>query len=244
MNTLKYKRQYRRRLPHIQPPGATFFITFRLAGSIPHEVWLELREELDSIYAELAAASEDEQALERERRWFQKFDEHLHNTREGPHWLKDDRVAALVKEAFHHLDGERYRLDAYCVMSNHVHTVLMPLPDTEASKAAWLNHQLVEDRGRNLGYLTADEHGQRQFVAATFHSLASIMHSIKRYSAREANLLLGRTGAFWQEESYDRYSRNHEEWRRTIRYVLNNPVKAGLVEEWQAWPWNWRRSDV
>ncbi|MBI1764445.1 MAG: hypothetical protein HYR56_23725 [Acidobacteria bacterium] len=244
MNTLKYKQQYRRRLPHLQPPGATFFLTFRLADSIPHEVWLTLREELDSIYEDLAEASEDEQALAREQRWFQRFEDYLHNTSEGPHWLKDDRIAALVKGAFHHLDGERYRLDAYCVMSNHVHTVLMPLPDTEAGKTACLNHKLVEDRDRKPGYLTTDEDGQRQFVAVTFHSLASIMHSIKRYSAREANLLLGRTGAFWQEESYDRYSRNHEEWQRTIRYVLNNPVKAGLVKEWQAWPWSWRRADL
>ncbi len=244
MNTLRYKKQYRRRLPHIQPPGATFFITFRLADSIPREVWLALREELDSIYEELAEASEDEQALERERLWFQRFEEYLHNTSEGPHWLKDDRIAALVNEALHHLDGERYRLDAYCVMSNHVHTVLMPLPDTVAGKTACLNHKLVEGRDRNLGYLTTDEDGQRQFVAVTFHSLASIMHSIKRYSAREANLLLGRTGAFWQEESYDRYSRDHEEWRRTINYVLNNPVKAGLVKEWQAWPWNWQGAEA
>ena len=147
-------------------------------------------------------------------------------------------------EAFHHLDSERYRLDAYCVMSNHVHAVLMPLPNTEAGKAACLNHKMVEERDRNLGYLAEDANGQRQFVPITFHSLASIMHSIKRYSAREANRLLGRTGAFWQEESYDHYSRNEAEWLRTINYVLNNPVKAGLVKEWQDWPWSWRRAGV
>jgi hypothetical protein len=89
-------------------------------------------------------------------------------------------------------------------MANHVHTVFMPLPDTEAGKAAWLTHRVVEDRDRNLGYLTED----RQFVPLTFHSLAAIMRSIKRHTAREANLLLGRNGAFWQDESYDHYSRN------------------------------------
>ncbi|MDQ3014009.1 MAG: hypothetical protein M3X11_25310 [Acidobacteriota bacterium] len=242
MNTLKYKKQYRRRLPHIQPPGATFFITFRLADSIPREVWEELRERLNVLYQEIADVSEDSQqlALERERLWFQEYEEYLHQTSDGPMWLQDDRIAALVAEDFHHFDGDRYRLDAFCVMPNHVHTVLKPLPTTEAGKAACLNHTLVEDHDRNLGYLTED----RQFVPITFHSLASIMHSIKRHSAYEANRLLGRNGAFWQAESYDRYIRDDEQWLRTIRYVLANPVKAGLVKEWQQWRWTWRRETL
>jgi len=246
MNTLKYKKQYRRRLPHIQPPGATFFITFRLADSIPRKVWEELRERLDVIYEELADGGEDDQvsALERERLWFREYEEYLHNTSEGPFWLRDDRIAALVAEDFHHFDGERYRLDAFCVMPNHAHTVLMPLPTTEAGKEACLNHKLVEDRDRNLGYLMEDEHGQRQFVAVTFHSLASIMHSIKRHTGYEANRLLGRSGAFWQAESYDHYSRDEEDWARSIRYTLNNPVNAGLVKEWQEWRWSWRREGL
>ncbi|MFN0112940.1 MAG: transposase [Blastocatellia bacterium] len=246
MNTLRYKKQYRRRLPHIQPPGATFFITFRLADSIPRKVWEDLRERLDTIYKELADEGEGGQvlALERERLWFQEYEEYLDNTCDGPLWLKDDRIAALVAEDFHHFDGERYRLDAFCVMPNHVHTVLMPLPTTEAGREACVNHKLVEDHDRNLGYLTEDELGQRQFVAVTFHSLASIMHSIKRHTGYEANRLLERSGAFWQAESYDHYNRDEEEWSRTIRYVLNNPVKAKFVNEWQEWRWSWRRENL
>jgi putative transposase len=243
MNTLKYKKKYRRRLPHIQPPGATFFITFRLADSIPNKAWVKLRERLDNIYQELADVGEGDQAfaLNRERQWFQEFEDYLHNTGQGPFWLKDEQIAALVVEDFHHFDGERYRLDAFCIMSNHVHTVLMPLPTTEAGKEACLNHKLVKDQDGNLGYLTVNDHGQHHFVGVTFHSLASIMHSIKRHTAYEANRLLGRDGAFWQAESYDHYTRDHEEWCRTISYVLNNPVKAGLVQQWQEWPWNWQR---
>ena len=201
---------------------------------------------MELIDKELMDSVEDDQAfaLERERRWFQEFEEYLHNTTEGHFWLKEDRIAALVANAFHHFDSERYRLDAFCVMSNHVHVVLMPLPTTEAGKAACLSHKLVEDQDGTLGYMTEDETGQRQFVAITFHALASIMHSIKRHTAREANLLLGLSGTFWQAESYDRYSRDHEEWVRTIHYVLNNPVKAGLVQDWQDWPWNWCRENL
>ncbi len=242
MNTLKYKRKYRRRLPHLQPPGATFFITFRLANSIPREVWQQLRAQLDAIYEELACMEPEKAAapLERERLWFLEFEAYLHQTETGPLWLKDERIAALVTESLHHWDKVRYRLDAYCVMANHVHTVLMPLPEDEAGKAACLNHQLVEDRDHHLGYLTE----ARQFVPLTFHSLAAIMHSIKRHTAKEANALLNRSGAFWQEESYDHYSCDEEEWLRTIRYVLRNPIKAKLVTEWREWPWSWHREDL
>ncbi len=244
-DTLKFKQTYRRRLPHIQPPGATFFMTFRLADSIPRKVWKELRQRWEIIQAESMEALDDEQSLvlERERAWFREFEEQLDNARYGPLWLKDDRLAALVAKQLHHFHGDRYRLDAYCVMANHVHVVLLPLPTTEAGKEACLNHRLVEDRDRRLGYLTESLPGQRQFVPVTFYALASLMHSIKRQTARDANQMLGRSGAFWQEEYYDHYSRSEAEWLRTIRYVLNNPVKAGLVKEWQQWPWSWHRED-
>ncbi len=45
MNPLDYRFEYRRRLPHSQPLGATFFVTFRLHGSIPIEVLREWQEE-------------------------------------------------------------------------------------------------------------------------------------------------------------------------------------------------------
>ncbi len=241
MNTLLYQKQYRRKLPHIQPPGATFFITFRLADSMPAAVWLKLRKRLEELYREMEEEGEDVQdlALARERLWFQEYEEYLHNASTGPTWLKDERLAALVSEDFQHFADDRYRLDAFCVMPNHAHVVLMPLPNTETGKEACLNHRLVEDGKGNLGYLIGTEPGNRQFVAVTFHSLASIMHSIKRHSARECNRLLGRTGSFWQDENYDHYIRDESEWMRTLRYVINNPIKAGLVEEWQQWPWSW-----
>jgi putative transposase len=246
MSTLKYKGEYRRRLPHLQPPGASFFITFRLADSIPKKVWAEMRERLDLIYEKMVDAIKDEQALmlERERKWFREYEEYLHSTSDGQFWLNDSRIAAQVVEDFHHFDGTRYRLDAFCVMPNHVHTVLKPLPTTEAGIEACLNNKLVKDRDGELGYLKKNTDGQKQFEKVTFHSLASIMHSIKRHSAFEANRLINRSGEFWQAENYDRYCRNHEEWSRTIRYVLNNPVKAGLVKEWQEWKWSYCRKNM
>jgi len=69
--------------------------------------------------------------------------------------------------------------------------------------------------------------------------LSKIMKSIKGYSARESNKILGRRGTFWQDESYDHIVRDEKELERIIYYVLNNPVKAGLVDNYEKWGWNY-----
>jgi type I restriction enzyme R subunit/putative DNA methylase len=65
------------------------------------------------------------------------------------------------------------------------------------------------------------------------------LRKIKGRSAREANLLLSRTGErFWQAESYDHWVRNAEEATRITRYVENNPVTAGLVTRAEDYRWS------
>jgi REP element-mobilizing transposase RayT len=66
--------------------------------------------------------------------------------------------------------------------------------------------------------------------------LPDVMHSIKSYTAHEANKILNRSGQFWQEESFDRYIRNAKHYTAVVRYIENNPVKAGLCnspDEWE-----------
>ena len=69
--------------------------------------------------------------------------------------------------------------------------------------------------------------------------LYAIMHSIKSYSANECNKLLGRTGRFWQREYFDYVMRNENDLSEKIKYVLNNPVKAGLVQNWRDWDFSY-----
>ncbi len=77
-------------------------------------------------------------------------------------------------------------------------------------------------------------------VPGSMVSRERIMHSLKRYTARECNGLLGRSGAFWQPESYDRLVRNEAELDRIVHYVEHNPVTAGLCER----PEDWRFSSA
>lgn len=70
------------------------------------------------------------------------------------------------------------------------------------------------------------------------HSLAEIMHSLKSYTATEANKMLGRRGRFWQKEYFDRYIRNARHFAKVVVYIENNPVKARLCEKAEDWPFS------
>jgi putative transposase len=75
-----------------------------------------------------------------------------------------------------------------------------------------------------------------------------LLKSLKGTTAREANRLLNRTGEqFWQRESYDHWVRDDAEWSGIAAYIERNPVKAGLVERAEDYPWSsanpkWRPS--
>ncbi len=60
----------------------------------------------------------------------------------------------------------------------------------------------------------------------------------KGFTAHEANRILGRSGRFWQDESYDRLIRNNTEFQRVLRYIENNPVAAGMCTSPEEFPWS------
>jgi ATP-dependent DNA helicase RecG len=70
-------------------------------------------------------------------------------------------------------------------------------------------------------------------------SLPEILQSLKGASSHTVNRLLGRKGSVWQEESFDRIVRTSESLNEKIDYVLSNPVRTGLVERPEQYPWQW-----
>jgi putative DNA methylase len=69
--------------------------------------------------------------------------------------------------------------------------------------------------------------------------VSRVMQSLKRFTARECNKALGRTGQpLWQDESYDHLVRDAAEFGRIVRYVEMNPVRAGLVPTPEEFLWS------
>jgi REP-associated tyrosine transposase len=236
MGPYDYKEFTRRNLPHFHPIGATLFVTFRLAGTVPlsevrlyqaQKEWFE-KEKRRLSRSGSSADSPDlcayaQRLREFRRGWFVRFEDILHKAANGPTWLRDDRVAEVIAAALHERDGNVYRLEAYCIMVNHVHIVFSP----------FLSAEHLEEVSTPTGLHFISSHPP----------LNAIMKSLKGYSAWAANRVLGRKGTFWQTESYDHVIRDDTEFYRTVRYVLENPVKAALVKEWRDWRWSFRRED-
>jgi REP element-mobilizing transposase RayT len=70
-------------------------------------------------------------------------------------------------------------------------------------------------------------------------ALPEILKAIKGTSARSINKLLGRKGPVWQDESFDHVLRGSESLRETIDYIRQNPVRKGLVQRPEDYPWLW-----
>ena len=72
------------------------------------------------------------------------------------------------------------------------------------------------------------------------HTLAAILKSWKGFTGRDANRRLMRTGVFWQAEYYDHLIRDTSDFAHAVRYVLENPSRAGLLD----WPWVWASDEA
>ncbi len=243
----KYKTFYRRNLPHFQPSGETFFVTFRLDGSLPINVIEEIKEERLKAIKEIAGYDNTHVRKEKykvcQSKYFGKFDKLLDGAGYGPTWLTDHRAAQVVKDAMHYYDKKTYELICYTIMSNHVHVVFTPLiksPDRTVKNTR-------EDRNGVSNYKSADQYslmkdGKRDVCVrngVSNYIVTKILQDLKRYTAGKCNKVLNRTGTFWQHESYDHVIRDYNELIRIVKYVMNNPVKAGLCEKWEDWRWSY-----
>ena len=197
----------RRDLPHWDVPGAAYFVTSCLEGSLPARGLLEIARRR----ADLRDRPKPENLTAGEwdiYRWKLGFVclERWLDGEPANRALERPDLARVVEGSMVHFAGERYDLLAYVVMPSHFHWVFQP-------RGEWTAESKEEGP-------TARE---------------TIMYGLKRFAANCCNRLLGRCGTFWQAESYDRWIRDGDELERIIRYVEENPVEAGLVSEAAQW---------
>jgi putative DNA methylase len=226
----------RRELPHWYVPGAAHFVTYRIAGTIPFEILVELQNQVKSKLKK--GPPKGILAAEYQRRIhkqvFAAYDRFLDVTCRID-WLAKPEVASVIRENLYHHNGRKYHLLAYCVMPNHVHVLFQPINRSDKQPAC--RSQSVSDNeppmaGGTSKLLVPTDVGE---TSDRRGPLASIMHSLKNYTAKKVNALLGRTGQFWQHKSYDHWARDDDELERIVEYIAWNPVKAGLTREPQEW---------
>jgi hypothetical protein len=188
-------------LPHWRQRGCTYFVTFRLAGSIPKLVLKELEHERTIWLKARGIDVEDPNWKQRfaklpssERGLYERFVGGLVNKTldecHGSCVLQDPAIAWEVAASLEHFHGTRELTGDFVVMPNHVHVLLTPMDGFE---------------------------------------LEDIIHSIKSYTANKINRILKQTGQFWQKESYDHIVRNVEQLHAYRAYIGSNPSKARLA---------------
>jgi REP element-mobilizing transposase RayT len=181
-------------LPHRETEHPIYFVTFRLADSLPRELMARFRTEREAGKKTATDTAGADRARLCQLRALLRRAERCLDSGLGECHMRDSRIAKIVADAIQHFHGKRYELLAWCVMPNHVHVVFSPL-------------------GEN--------------------SLEVILHSWKSFSALKANRLLGRHGHFWQREYFDHLVRSDVSLLKIIRYVKENPRRAGL----RNWAW-------
>jgi REP element-mobilizing transposase RayT len=172
------KEEYRRKLPHIVPANTVFFITYRIAGSLPLSI--------------INKYQIDKKTKEIPPKYFEIIEDYL-DTQKAI--LTKKEIAKIIEESLWYYND---KLIAFCIMPNHVHLLI---------------------NTNNFPY----------------KNLFSIMKLIKGISSNKINKRIGKKGQFWQHESYDRMVRDRNELGNIIDYILNNPVKAKLVNNWKEW---------
>ena len=110
----------------------------------------------------------------------------------------------------------------------------------EVAPLVWDSLNWIRDRGwliytavlmsSHIHLLMRNEEGRTQY-------LLEDIAQFKNYTARKANGALGRSGSFWAREDFDHWIRSREKFEGTVRYIANNPVKAGLIDHWSKWRW-------
>jgi REP element-mobilizing transposase RayT len=197
-------------LPHLRAEGGTYFVTFRLADTLPAKVLQAYEREREEIVKRAEQAGRELSVVERKRLaelHSQRVEGYL-DAGHGSCVLKDPEVGQLVANTLRHFDGERYHLHAWVVMPNHVHVVVTP----------------------GEGYtLSSILHSWKSFTA---HEVKKVLRASRLPANPSA------TAPFWQRESYDHLVRDEEDLARVCDYTIQNPVKAGLCAVPESWPFS------
>ena len=216
-NSMNENGVFRRRdLPHIDVEGKPSFITGCLDGSISASGLKRIREYRDSLNHKPCPKdlSRADWELKKHKLVFKFVDSLL--DRDSPiKYFTDDRLAEIVQNAFLHFAEERYHLYAFVVMPSHHHWLFLPKADWQES-------------------LANNEMGKKPIRTPR----ESISHSIQSFTSNQCNRILGRTGSFWQTETFDHYARNEAELYRINHYIEQNPVVAGLVTCAEKYRWS------
>jgi len=88
------------------------------------------------------------------------------------------------------------------------------------------------------GYVLMPDHWHALIAVRHPVSISRAVQDIKWISARSINRRRQTSGALWLHQFWDRFVRHKKEFAARLGYMHLNPVKKGLVERPEEWPWS------
>ncbi len=136
-------------LPHWQQPSCTYFVTFRLADSLPQDKLRQWEAERELWLKQHPPPHSEELRRDFHERFPARLEQWL-DAGHGVCWLKQPAVAAAVEQALRHFDGERYHLGEFVIMPNHVHVLVTPLGESTLEQIihSWKSYTAHEINSR------------------------------------------------------------------------------------------------
>jgi len=185
-------------LPHWRQQGVTYFVTFRLADSLPQSVladWQREREIWLSFHPDPLSPTDEKEYHERFTTQIQRWlDQGM-----GSCILRLSDCRCIVENAFRHFDGKRYTLGEYVVASDHVHVIVAPFPSHELSEIL---------------------HSWKSFTANEILKVDAAVRLLAPFWNGQAVAKSARS--VWQKESFDHIVRSAESLARFERYIQNH----------------------
>ena len=203
--------------PHIQPIGATFSITILTHDAVPEPEIKALRDKRDRALHKIeldGAPDKDYRDSLMHALYENELEDLLNQKRQQEYPFKNYLAAEAFIQRVKQYHKQYYHLLALVVMANHVHLLL------DFSVQLPLNHDGIS-------------------MPKGYTKLGVVMNRIKGGGAYDVNRAIGREGPLWGKRYYDRYIRSAKHLHQAFWYILRNPVKAGLVEQWEEYPYTY-----
>ncbi len=132
--------QRKRNLPHWEQDEVTYFVNFRLWDSIPSEIAENIRNEREEWKRNNKIDNEEDLQqlnIEKRKEYYRLFSKRIDDLLDNGHGsciLKNPDISIIVEEALEHFNGERYQIDHWVIMPNHVHVIVKPINNWTLSK--------------------------------------------------------------------------------------------------------------
>lgn len=92
---------------------------------------------------------------------------------------------------------------------------------------------------RMLAWVLMPDHAHWLLQLGETDSLGDVIGRLKSASSRHVNRALSRTGPLWSKTFHDHALRAEEDLQAAARYIVANPLRAGLVKRVGDYPfWN------